>query len=220
VVCGRPAGSGPRWATLHAVPSLFRRKPADLVEETNSQVSTDEAAPAARPRSYTPSKRELGQTTPKRPGAQRQPPAAAKPLTKQEARELRRQRRAEAAAEFRREGGPRDRGPEKALARDVVDSRRTVGTWFFVGALVVLFGSQPTMPTAVQLASNAMWVLLALGVIVDSALICRKIKKLVRERFPKTEQRMRSLYLYAIMRAMTFRRMRAPAPRVKIGNPV
>lgn len=202
------------------MPSLFRRKPADLVEEPTTSVTTAEEPTTGRSRSYTPSKRELGQTTPKRPGAQRQPAAAAKPLTKEEARQQRRRRRAETRAEFRREGGPRDRGPEKALARDVVDSRRTVGTWFFVGALVVLFGSQPTMPPVVQLASNLMWALLAVGVVVDSILISRKIKKLVQARFPKTDQRMGSLYLYAIMRAMTFRRMRAPAPRVKIGDPI
>lgn len=202
------------------MPSLFRRKPADLVEEPTTSVTTAEEPTTGRSRSYTPSKRELGQTTPKRPGAQRQPAAAAKPLTKEEARQQRRRRRAETRAEFRREGGPRDRGPEKALARDVVDSRRTVGTWFFVGALVVLFGSQPTMPPVVQLASNLMWALLAIGVVVDSILISRKIKKLVQARFPKTDQRMGSLYLYAIMRAMTFRRMRAPAPRVKIGDPI
>ena len=29
----------------------------------------------------------------------------------------------------------RDRGPERALVRDIVDSRRTVGTCFFGGAL-------------------------------------------------------------------------------------
>lgn len=202
------------------MPSLFRRKSADLVEESVASLTTDESAAASRTRSHTPSKRELGVTTPKRPGAQRRPPGPAKPLTKQEAREQRRQRRAEATAEFRREGGPRDRGPEKALARDVVDSRRTVGTWFFAGALVVLFGSQSTMPPVVQLASNLLWALLAIGVVVDSVLISRKIKKLVHERLPKTQQRMGSLYLYAIMRAMTFRRMRAPAPRVKIGDPL
>lgn len=202
------------------MPSLFRRKPADLVEDaTVSTTTADENAPV-QVRSRTPSKRELGRTTPKRPGVQRRPAAAAKPLTKEEAREQRRRRRAEAAAEFRREGGPRDRGPERALARNVVDSRHTVGTWFFVGALVVLLGSQPTMPPVVQLASNALWALLAIGLVVDSVLISRKLKKLVRARFPRTEQKMGSLYLYAIMRAMTFRRMRAPAPRVKIGDAV
>ncbi|WP_373688946.1 DUF3043 domain-containing protein [Verrucosispora sioxanthis] len=127
---------------------------------------------------------------------------------------------AEAAAEFRREGGPRDRGPERLLARNVVDSRRTVGTWFFGGALVVLIGSNQAMPPVIRLASNLLWGALALGVVVDSVLISRKIKKLVRERFPKSTQRMGSLYLYAIMRAITFRKLRTPEPRVAIGDQV
>ncbi|WP_121161795.1 DUF3043 domain-containing protein [Micromonospora pisi] len=204
------------------MPSLFRRKPTDLVEENVTVVTTDEATEAARPRGYTPSKKELGKETPKRPGAGRRPGAVETrpPANKQEARERRRAARAEAAAEFRREGGPRDRGPEKLLARNVVDSRRTVGTWFFGGALIVVLGSSAVMPPAVQLISNLLWGALALGVVIDSILISRKIKNLVQQRFPKTEARMGSLYLYAIMRAITFRRMRAPAPQVKIGDKI
>ena len=71
-----------------------------------------------------------------------------------------------------------------------------------------------------QLASNILWVTLVLAVIIDSFLISRRIKRLVRERFPKTDQRMGSLYLYGIMRGVTFRRMRIPNPRVKIGDKV
>ncbi|RQX13516.1 DUF3043 domain-containing protein, partial [Micromonospora chalcea] len=125
-----------------------------------------------------------------------------------------------AAAEFRREGGPRDRGPERLLARNVVDSRRTVGTWFFGGALIVLVGSNQAMPPIVRLLSNLLWGALALGVLIDSVLISRKIKRLVRERFPKSTEKLGSLYFYAIMRSITFRRMRAPAPRVNIGDKV
>jgi hypothetical protein len=201
------------------VPSLFRRKSADLVEDAVSQVSPEESS-SARPRGYTPSKKELGRETPKRPTAGRRPAADTKPLNKQEARERRRALRAESAAEFRREGGPRDRAPERGLARDVVDSRRTVGTWFFGGALVVLIGSAGTMPDPVRFASNLLWGLLAIALVIDSVLISRRIKKLVRQRFPKTDQRMGSLYLYAIMRAITFRRMRAPTPRVALGDSV
>jgi hypothetical protein len=201
------------------VPSLFRRKSAALVEEPVTEVPPEQPSPR-RPRGYTPSKKELGKQTPKRPGATRRPANETKPANKQEARERRRALRAEAAAEFRREGGPRDRGPEKALARDVVDSRRSIGTWFFGGALIVLLGSSQAMPPVVRLASNILWTLLALGVVIDSIFISRRIKKLVRQRFPKTDQRMGSLYLYAIMRSVTFRRMRAPTPRVKIGDEV
>ncbi|MFI2712733.1 DUF3043 domain-containing protein [Micromonospora sp. NPDC018662] len=209
-----------RLATLAGVPSLFRRKSADLVEESVTTVTTDEESAAARPRGYTPSKKELGRTTPKRPAAGRRPAAPARPLTKEEAREQRRVARAESAAEFRREGGPRDRGPERLLARNVVDSRRTVGTWFFGGALIVLVGSNQAMPPIVRLLSNLLWGALALGVLIDSVLIARKIKKLVRERFPKSTEKLGSLYFYAIMRSITFRKMRAPAPRVAIGDKI
>ncbi|MCT2280133.1 DUF3043 domain-containing protein, partial [Micromonospora chalcea] len=193
---------------------------ADLVEESVTTVTTDEESAAARPRGYTPSKKELGQVTPKRPVAGRRPTAQAKPLTKEEARAQRRAARAEAAAEFRREGGPRDRGPERLLARNVVDSRRTVGTWFFGGALIVLVGSNQAMPPIVRLLSNLLWGALALGVLIDSVLISRKIKRLIRERFPKSTEKLGSIYFYAIMRSITFRRMRAPAPRVNIGDKV
>ncbi|MFR9779917.1 DUF3043 domain-containing protein [Micromonospora sp. MS34] len=209
-----------RLATLAGVPSLFRRKPADLVDESVTSVTTDEESTAARSRGHTPSKKELGQVTPKRPATGRRPTAPARPLTKEESREQRRASRAEAAAEFRREGGPRDRGPERLLARNVVDSRRTVGTWFFGGALIVLVGSNQAMPPIVRLLSNVLWGLLALGVVIDSFLISRKIKKLVRERYPKSTERLGSLYFYAIMRSITFRRMRAPAPRVNIGDKI
>ncbi|MGC5018213.1 DUF3043 domain-containing protein [Micromonospora sp. DT47] len=208
-----------RLATLHLVQSLFRRKPADSDSSATTPVVTEES-PASRSRGYTPSKKELGRETPKRPVAGRRPAGPTKPLTKDEAREQRRKARAEASAEFRREGGPRDRGPERLLARNVVDSRRTVGTWFFGGALIVLIGSNAAMPPAIRLASNVVWGALALGVVIDSIFISRKIKKLVRERFPRTGERMGSLYLYAIMRSITFRRMRAPAPQVNIGDPI
>ncbi|MFG3579155.1 DUF3043 domain-containing protein [Micromonospora chersina] len=199
------------------MPSLFRRKPTDLVEESVTPVTTDEAPAAAQSRGYTPAK---GRETPKRPTAGRRPAGPAKPLTKEEAREQRRAARAESAAEFRREGGPRDRGPERLLARNVVDSRRTVGTWFFGGALIVLVGSNQAMPPIVRLLSNVLWGALALGVVIDSVLISRKIKKLVRERYPKSTERLGSLYFYAIMRSITFRKMRAPAPRVNIGDKI
>lgn len=213
-------GSGPDLATLADVPSLFRRKSGNLVEEAVTEVTPDEETTTSRRRGHTPSKKELGRETPKRPIAGRRPGVDTKPQTKQEARERRKALRAESAAEFRREGGPRDRSPERGLARDVVDSRRTVGTWFFGGALLVLIGSAQTMPPAVQLASNLVWAALALGVVLDSVLISRRVRRLVRQRFPKTAERMGSLYFYAIMRAMTFRRMRTPVPRVNIGDKI
>ncbi|WP_173038726.1 DUF3043 domain-containing protein [Phytohabitans flavus] len=212
------------------MPSLFRRKPADVVEDESPDevISSGEETEPSRPRGYTPSKKELGVETPKRVSSNRRRAAEPAPANRREAyrrmREKQREDRAEAAAGMRagdeRYLLARDRGPERLLVRNIVDSRRTVGTWFFGGALIVLIGSSAAMPPAVRLVSNLLWAALALGVVVDSVLISRKVKRLVRERFPKTTQRMGSLYLYAITRSITFRRMRTPKPKVQIGDAV
>ncbi|WP_433829137.1 DUF3043 domain-containing protein [Actinoplanes sp. CA-015351] len=199
---------------------LFRRKPADVAP---SQVEEEVNAADNRPRSYTPSKKELGVATPKRAATGRRVQDKA-PENRKEAykqmRERQRAERAEANAGMR-EGDERyllarDRGPERSLVRDIVDSRRTVGSWFIAGAVVVLIGSSVPNRT-IQNISTLIWALLALAVLVDSILIARKIKKMVSARFPQSTQRMGSLYLYGIMRGLTFRRMRIPKSKVEYG---
>jgi hypothetical protein len=206
------------------VASLFRRKTEEIpaVPEPVAEV-----VEPARPKGYTPSKKELGQATPKRVSTQRKVSEPA-PANRREAykkmRERQRLERAE-ASEGMRNGDERfllarDRGPERALVRNIVDSRRTVGTFFFAGAIIVLIGSSTRMPEAVQIAANLLWAVLAVGVIIDSWLIARKTRALVRERFPNTTQRMGALSLYGIMRGLTFRRMRVPKPAVELGDKV
>ncbi len=205
------------------MPSLFKRKPpTDVVPDASAEA--DETT-SNRPRGYTPSKRELGKETPKRRGDQRrrpEPPAAnrreAVKKSREKARQDRAERRAAMMAGDERYLLPRDKGPERALVRDIVDRRLTIGTWFFGGALLVLVGSSRAMPPVIQLFSNLFWAALAVGTVVDSFLLAREIKRRVSKQFPKTEQRMRSLYLYAAMRGLTFRRLRIPKPRVKLGT--
>ena len=206
------------------VSSLFRRKSTDLVADATDSVKTEPAA-APRPKSYTPSKKELGVATPKRTSSGRRVAEAAPENRRAAYKQMRaRQKveRAEAQAGARA-GDPkymlaRDRGPERELARNIVDSRRTVGTWFFLGAIIVLVGSSTKMPLQVQLFANLLWALLAVGVVVDSFLISRKIKKLVTERFPKSTVSKGSLYFYGITRGLTFRRMRVPKPAIELGT--
>jgi hypothetical protein len=204
------------------VPSLFRRK-SEPVAEPLPEVA--EAADRSS-KGYTPSKRELGRTTPKRPSAQArraEPPPTNRREAAKRIRDKQRAERSEQRAGMMAGDEKyllaRDRGPERALARDVVDSRRTVGSWFFLGAILVLVGSGSRIPV-VQLASNLLWVVLALGVVVDSVLICRKIRRLLLERYPKSTVKPGSLYLYASMRGLTFRGMRMPKARVKLGEKV
>jgi len=168
-------------------------------------------------RSYTPGK---GKATPKRTDAQRTRKSRSS-LSPKEQREQRRKDKAE-AYEGMKAGDeryllPRDKGPERALVRDIVDSRRTVGPYFFAGAFLLLFLLQVN-DRRIAAAANIIWFMLAFAVIVDSMLISRKIKRMVRERFPKTTQKFGSLYFYGIMRAISFRKLRMPKTRVKIGD--
>jgi hypothetical protein len=210
------------------VPSLFRRKPADLVEDAVAETPSAEAADtASRRRGYTPSKQELGKVTPKRPranAAREAPPADRKEATKRarlRERDARAEQRAGMLAGDERYLMARDKGPERALVRDIVDSRRTAGTWFFSFAFVLLAISMvKTLPPQFVLTANLVWLLLGFGVLVDGVLICRKINKLIRERFPKTQQRLGSLYMYAVMRSLSYRRFRIPKPRVDVGAKV
>lgn len=206
-----------------SVSSLFRRKPA---ADAASAVEEEVPDTAPRPKSYTPSKKELGVATPKRSSNARRitdPAPANRREAYRQMRDRQREERAEASAGMRagdeRYLLARDRGPERALVRNIIDARRTVGTWFFGGALIVLAGSTVRVPV-IQLASNLLWALLAVGVVVDSVLIARKVKRLVHERFPKTTQRIGSLQIYGVMRALTFRRMRVPKPQIDLGATV
>lgn len=211
------------------MPSLFRRKSSDLVSDATATVTSEpEQSAASKPKAYTPSKKELGVATPKRTTAQRRHDAVQAPANRREAykqmRERQKVERAEASAGMRagdeRYLLARDRGPERALVRNIVDSKRTAGTWFFVGAIIVFIGSTGRMPTAVQLGANLLWAILAIAVIIDSILISRKVKRLVTERFPKSTQKLGSLYMYGVMRALTFRRMRVPKPQVELGEKI
>ena len=208
------------------MPSLFRRKPAEIAPEPASDESAGDDARTRK--GYTPSKRELGKTTPKRRSNARSVEPA--PTNRREA--VKRMRDKQRAERVEQRAGmmagderyllARDRGAERALARDIVDSRRTLGTWFFTFAIVLFIGTTAAkaIPPFVLLVFNAVWAALGIAVVLDSFLITRAVKRLVAERHPKTTQRMGSLYVYAVMRGITYRRMRVPKPRVKIGEPI
>jgi Protein of unknown function (DUF3043) len=214
-----PAAAG--GDTLPHVPSFFRRKSAELVEDPVDEV--DEPVEPLRPRGYTPKK---GEATPKRPTANRRT-ADAKPKDAKAARALARERRSQDARE-RREGlmagddrflGPRDKGPVRRYVRDIVDARRNVGSIFFFGTVVVLTIS--LIPNfRIQLAGNLLFLTMLVAILFDSVLLARRITQKVNAKFPKHGERMGQLYFYAIMRALSFRRMRAPKPQVHVGAKV
>jgi hypothetical protein len=169
-----------------------------------------------------------GRPTPKRSEAQgrRAGPPPPPPTTRKEAYKRMReqqaaQRPAARAAAARGDDNylpARDRGPVRKYVRDVVDSRRNIGSFFLVIAAIALIGT--ITPSAI-VKNYATLVLFGffLVMIVDSVVLSRRIKRKVAERFPK-ESPSRGLTWYGISRSTMIRRWRFPKPDVAPGADV
>jgi hypothetical protein len=165
-----------------------------------------------------------GRPTPKRRDAEklrRQPITA--PANRKEAYKKLREKQAAERAKVRQgmaKGSEehllkRDKGPVRRLARDYVDSRRTVGSYLMYGMFAIVLLSMLPIPIARLLVLFAPPVLLFV-VFAEGILLSRGIKRLAAERYP--DENAKGVGMYAAMRAMQIRRLRIPNPRVKIGE--
>jgi Protein of unknown function (DUF3043) len=221
-VLGR-ASSGLRVSPRYAE-DVFRRRSADAPElpdeAPQSSPAADEAAERA---SMTQGK---GRPTPKRSEAERrrrQPytaPADRK-AAGQQSRDRDRTTRARRTEAMRRGENwalPRkDQGPVRALARDYVDSRRSISEYYMFGVLVlVALVFVPGLRKSPVL-DYAVLVLLAV-IVVESVITGGRVIKLANQRFPG--ENTRGVRLYAAFRGTQLRRLRMPAPRVKPGDKI
>jgi hypothetical protein len=169
-----------------------------------------------------------GRPTPRRSEAQgrRAGPPPPPPTTRKEAYKRMRETQAARRAETRQGAArgdeaylpARDRGPVRKLVRDVVDSRRNVGSFFLAIAGIALIGN---FAPSLVVKNYATILLLGFGLlmIVDSLVLSRRIKKKVAERHPGT-QKTRGLAWYGISRSTMIRRWRFPKPDVPLGADV
>jgi hypothetical protein len=200
------------------VTTLFRRKSADVVT-----VETEPVATATHPvgKAYTAKK---GSATPKRGSAKR---VEAPPTTRREAikkmrakaKAERMEARAGMAAGKQQYLLKRDKGDDRVLIRDIVDSRRNLGTWFFGAAFVVIAASFSGAPAVIAMA-NLFWIFAMIAIVIDFVLLSLRIRKIVGQRISKPEHKPMANYAYACMRSLSFRKIRMPAPRVKVGEAI
>jgi hypothetical protein len=200
-----------------------RRDRAETTDETTAGTTGDAAESAAQAGASG-----KGRPTPKRHVAQgRRPgPPPPPPTTRKEAYKRMRQqqavRRAESRAGMARGDDSylpaRDRGPVRKLVRDIVDSRRNVGSFFLAIAGVALIG---TLVPSLVVRGYASYLLFGffLLLIVDSVVLGRKIKSKVAERFPDTAKT-KGLVWYGVSRSTMIRRWRFPKPEVALGAEV
>lgn len=163
------------------------------------------------------------------PSRKAQEAAHAKPLVGARTPEARKAQRDAMAAERRksREGmmagddrylTARDKGPQRRMARDIVDSRFTVGELLMPALFIIIIvsGTKDDNITVITLA--VMWVLFA-ALAIDGILIARKVEKRIAAKFG-AEKVERGLRWYAAMRSIQMRPMRLPKPQVKRGTKI
>jgi hypothetical protein len=106
----------------------------------------------------------------------------------------------------------RDKGPVRRFVRDYVDARVSALEFFLPLAAIVLglsvFGAKAL--------SVAVWEVMVIVMGVDSMILARRLRKELTARFP--EEPRRGLTRYALMRALTTRKLRTPKPRSERGT--
>jgi hypothetical protein len=104
----------------------------------------------------------------------------------------------------------RDQGPVRRFARDVVDSRRSVGE-FLLPLVVIMLILNINNDPQVRAIGSYLWLLLVVLIFADTFLLSAKLKKGLRRMHP--DEGAKGVVLYALMRNMQFRRFRLPPPR-------
>lgn len=172
-----------------------------------------------------------GRPTPKRNEAQKRRAISAAPTDrKAAAKRMRADAKAERAAQAvalaagdERNYGPMHAGKERALVRDIVDSRRSFG-WMLLPGMVVILPFVLVSPYISKNLSALLNIpLLALVGLIswDYFAVRRRVKAVLQERYPTgTKASTRLLVLYGVSRNNTWPSRRKPKPRVKIGDPI
>jgi hypothetical protein len=231
-------------SNLAVVKLLGRKKThAEVLEGDLVAPAASDAAPDAGPRGSRRTDPK-GRPTPKREARRntKKGPVAPAPLTSSEARARRKtlagpklsreERRADRTAgrarmTDRRErmmAGdeayllPRDQGPIRRYARDVVDSRRNVLGLFMPSTLALLFVMFAVPQLQLYISPAMLLITSIMG--VDGVILGRKVSRLVDAKFPSNTESRWKLGLYAAGRASQIRRMRAPRPQVERGSSV
>ncbi|MDD7968182.1 DUF3043 domain-containing protein [Actinomycetospora lemnae] len=112
---------------------------------------------------------------------------------------------------------PRDRGPARAYARDLVDARRNL-MGLFMPLAVVIFVTVIVPVPAVQTAGSLICLVMLVMMALEGVLLGRYVVTKVRARFPKEQIGGLSYGWYAFTRATQLRRLRMPGPRVARGT--
>jgi hypothetical protein len=104
---------------------------------------------------------------------------------------------------------PRERAPERVLAREVVDGRRNFGPIFLL-LLVLNFGTSVVSSVGIRLLFTYLLMLGLILFVLDAVLLARTVSLAVRKRYPQSTVPVK---VYSVQRALLPGRFRMPRPR-------
>ena len=186
--------------------ALFRRNtPQDPEPEPEDSLPGTISEPGRKKAGPTPSRKEAEALRRQRVTRQLTP------------KEARREAAAKNRAERMRTLNAREAAPEKALMRDYVDARFSLGEFLLPSLVVILALSFLTVrfPGVSAITTLVMYVFI-LAVLADCWFLWRGFKRVLAERLPGAPTR--GLMMYGINRSIQIRRFRLPAPRLKRGD--
>lgn len=111
----------------------------------------------------------------------------------------------------------RDRGRQRRFIRNYVDARRTVAEYLLPIFLLIFVMMMVQIQLVLDLAL-AFWLVAVVGTAVDLFFLARRMKRVLREKFPGESYK--GATGYALMRATQLRKLRLPKPQLKAGDPV
>jgi hypothetical protein len=186
--------------------ALFRRNKSQAPEpEPEDTLPSMISEPGRKKAGPTPSRKEAEALRRQRVTRQLTP------------KEARKENAARNRTERMRALNAREAQPEKALMRDYVDARFSVGEFLLPSLVVILalsFLSSVWQPITLA-ATIAMYVYI-LAVLFDGYIMWRGFKKVLAERLPNVPPK--GLLMYGMNRMIQIRRFRMPAPRLKRGD--
>ena len=187
--------------------ALFRRgtTPANDGSTTTTAADPEPRDPSGRKPGPTPSRKEAE-------AARRQ--RVTQTYSKRESRAMASR---STRSDRMRAMAARDNTPEKALMRDYVDARFSIGEVLLPALVLILATSflNTILPRAAVIGTVVMYAYV-LAVLADLFFMWRGYKKVLAQRLPGTSSR--GLLFYGANRAIQIRRFRIPPPRVKRGE--
>jgi hypothetical protein len=187
--------------------ALFRRP-------DNPAPDPEPAMPASRPAGGSVRKKE-GPTPSRREAEAARRQRVNRTLSKKEARTLNaRQARTQRLQAM----NARDNTPEKALLRDYIDSRFSIGELLLPSLVIILLATflGSRYPGVTAAATLLMYAFILLVLFDGLVLKWRGYKRVLAERLPRSSTR--GLMMYGMNRCIQIRRFRMPPPRVRRGG--